>query len=166
MFEVENVMTKEVAFVKEDTTIREAIGIMVDKKITGLPVVDDKMRLTGIITEKDVLMLLFNLGERPGRVEYLMTRNIVSFDQEDSLVDICDCLLSNHFRRVPIVTGPQKKLVGIISRTDIIRCIFNYQSFFRDTPFVEGQLADAKNKIQMMKKQFEEETRYQAYSKI
>ena len=158
MFEIQNVMTKEVAFVKERTPIKEAIGIMVDKKITGLPVVDDKMSLVGIITEKDVLMLLYNLGERPGSVEDLMTRDIVSFDQEDSLVNVCDRLLGNHFRRVPIVAGPRKKLVGIISRTDIIRCIFKYQDFFRDTPFLQGQLAGAQNEIQLMKKQLQNES--------
>ena len=151
MFEIKNVMTKDVIFVKKYTPITEAIRIMVEKNITGLPVVDDKERLVGIITEKDVMMLLYNFGERSGRTEEFMTSDIVSFDCEDSLVNICDCLLGNHFRRVPIVTGAKKRLVGIISRTDIIRCIFQYQGFFRDTPFMDGQLADAKTEIQLLK---------------
>ncbi len=153
MFEIKNVMTKDVISVKRYTPIREAIGIMVRKEITGLPVVDDKMRLVGIITEKDVLMLLQNFGKRPGITEDFMTSDIASFDQEDSLVSVCDCLLGNHFRRVPIVAGPKKELVGIISRTDIIRCIFQYQDFFRDTPFLSEQLADAKTEIQLLKQQ-------------
>lgn len=165
MFEVKNVMTKNVIFVKKYTPISEAIGIMVEKKITGLPVVDDKMRLVGIITEKDVLMLLYNFGERPGRVEDFMTKKIVSFDQEDRLVDVCECLIGNHFRRIPVVAGPRNKLVGIISRTDIIRCIFHYQSFFRDTPFLHSQLADAKTKIQSLKQQFEDESCFQMFGK-
>ena len=134
---------------------------MIEKKVTGLPVVDDKMKLVGLITEKDVLMLLYNFGDRPGRIEDFMTRDIVSFDQEEGLMDVCDCLLINHFRRVPIVAGPGKKLVGIISRTDIIRCIFQYQGFFRDTPFLTGQLADVKTKIQLLKQQLEDESSLQ-----
>ena len=74
MFEIKNVMTKNVISVKKHTPISEAIGIMVEKKVTGLPVVDDKMKLVGIITEKDVLMLLYNFGDRPGSVEDFMTR--------------------------------------------------------------------------------------------
>lgn len=157
MFEIKNVMTKNVVSVKKYTPINEAIGIMVEKKVTGLPVVDDKMKLVGIITEKDVLMLLYNFGDRPGSVEDFMTRDIASFDLEDSLSDICECLLGNHFRRVPIVAGPKKKLVGIISRTDIIRCISHNQGFFRDTPFLPGQLVEAKTKIQLLKQQLEDE---------
>ena len=151
MFEIKNIMTKDVISVKKDTPIREAIEIMVEKEITGLPVVDNKMNLIGVITEKDVLMLLYNFGERLGVTEDFMTRDIISFDQEDSLVNVCEGLVRNNFRRVPIVTGSKKKLVGIISRTDIVRCIFQYQDFFRDTPFLPGQLAEAKTGIQLLK---------------
>lgn len=165
MFEIKNVMTKDVIYVRKYTPIKEAIGIMVDKKITGLPVVNDKMKLLGIITEKDVLMLLYNFGERPGKVEDFMTKEIVSFDQEDALMDVCDCLLRKHFRRVPIVAGPKKKLVGIISRKDLIRCIFQYQGFFKDTPYLSGELSDIKSKIQLLKQQLEEESYSQTYCK-
>ena len=153
MFELKNVMTKNVIAVKKDTSTAEAIKIMIENQITGIPIVDDNMSLKGIVTEKDVLMLLYNIGDRPGRIEELMTTDVISFDQEESLVDVCDCLLKNHFRRVPIVAGPKKKLVGIISRKDIVKCIFQYQDFYRDTPHSPDQLTEAKAKIQLLKQQ-------------
>lgn len=161
MFEIKNIMTKDVISVRKDTPIKEAIGLMVDKKITGLPVVNGKNRLIGIITEKDVMILLYNFGHRPGVIEDFMTTDIISFDQDDNIVNVCDCLLKNHFRRVPIVSGRKKELVGIISRADIIRFIFHYQDFFRDTPFMPGQLAGAKTEIQLLKQQLEKEGRLQ-----
>ncbi len=151
MFEIENIMTKEVITVKRDTAIQETIKIMVENNITGLPVVDDQMQLIGVISEKDIMMLLYDVGSRTGKVEDFMTKNVVSFDQDDSLADVCDCLLKNHFRRVPIVTGPKKKLVGIISRKNIVQSIFQYQDFFRDTPYMEDELANAKAQIELMK---------------
>jgi len=151
MFEIENIMTKEVISVKRDTAIQETIKIMVENNITGLPVVDDQMQLIGVISEKDIMMLLYDVGSRTGKVEDFMTKNVVSFDQEDNLADVCDCLLKNHFRRVPIVTGPKKKLVGIISRKNIVQSIFQYQDFFRDTPHMEGELADARAQIELLK---------------
>ncbi len=151
MFEIENIMTKEVITVKRDTAIQETIRIMVENNITGLPVVDDQMQLIGVISEKDIMMLLYDVGSRTGKVEDFMTKNVVSFDQEDSLAEVCDCLLKNHYRRVPIVTGPKKKLVGIISRKNIVQSIFKYQDFFRDTPYMQNELADAKAQVELLK---------------
>ncbi len=134
MFKIEDIMTKDVITVNQQTTIQEAIRIIVENNITGLPVVNDKMQLVGIISEKDVMTLLYNVGSRTGRVEEFMSRKVVCFDIDDNLVDVCECLVKNHFRRVPIVSGPKKKLVGIITRKNIVQRIFECQDFFRDTP--------------------------------
>ncbi|MHC4073161.1 MAG: CBS domain-containing protein [Planctomycetota bacterium] len=127
---------REPIFVKRDTEIYDAIQMLVDHNITGLPVVDDDMTLEGIITEKDVLPLLYDIEARPGKVEDFMTKEVAFFDQEDSLINIADCLMTKqedsliniadclmtkHFRRVPITSGG--KLVGVVSRKDIIACI-------------------------------------------
>ena len=112
---------REPIFVKRDTEIYDAIQMLVDHNITGLPVVNDDMTLAGIVTEKDVLQLLYDIEARPGKVEDFMTKEVVFFDQEDSLIDITDCLMANHFRRVPITSGG--KLIGVVSRKDIIACI-------------------------------------------
>ena len=79
------------------------------------------MSLAGIISEKDVLKLLYNLEDKPGKVEDFMTKNPVCFNADDSLIDIAECFIENNFRRVPIVA--EGKLVGIVSRKDIITCI-------------------------------------------
>ncbi len=151
MFTIENIMTKDVVTVNKDTSIQETIKIMTENNITGLPVVDNNMQLVGIISEKDIMILLCNVGSRTGKVEDLMTRNVVCFKREDSLAEVCDCLLKNHFQRVPIVTGPKKKLVGIITRKNIVRNIFECQDFFRDTPHENDELADARAQVEMIK---------------
>ena len=113
----------------------------------AMPVVNSKMQLVGIVSEKDVMTLLYNVGSRTGRVEEFMTRKIVSFDIEDSVVDICDCLVKHHFRRVPIVSGPKKKLVGIITRKNIVQRIFECQNFFRDTPHKTDERTTVKVRV-------------------
>ena len=144
MFTIEDIMTNDVITVNKDTTIQEATSIIVKNNITGLPVVNNKMQLVGIISEKDIMSLLYNVGSIAGRVEEFMTREVVSFNIEDSVVDVCDCLVNNHFRRVPIVAGPKKKLVGIITRKNIIQRISECQEFFRDTPHKKNGYVNAK----------------------
>lgn len=121
MFKAKEIMTKDVISISRDTDIYEAIRIMLHNNITGLPVVNDDMSLAGIISEKDVLSLLYNIQDKPGKVEDFMTRNPVSFDEEESLIDIAECFIENNFRRVVILK--KGKLAGIISRKDIIACI-------------------------------------------
>jgi CBS domain-containing protein len=147
MFEIEDIMTKDVITVNRETTIQEAIRIIVENNITGLPVVNNKMQLVGIISEKDVLTLLYNVGSRTGRVKEFMTPKVVCFDIEDSVVDVCDCLVNNNFRRVPIVSGPKKKLVGIITRKNIVQRISECQNFFRDTPYKKDERPNVKTRV-------------------
>lgn len=121
MFKAKEIMKTGVVTVKRDVPIYEAIRILVQTNVTGLPVVNEDMTIAGILSEKDVLALLYNIEDREGKVEDFMTKGVVSFNQEDSLVDIAECLIENHFRRVPITF--QGKLVGIISRKDIVAYI-------------------------------------------
>jgi CBS domain-containing protein len=114
-------MATNVAFVKKDTPIEEALSLLVDKNITGIPVVNDDMSLAGVVTEKDMLRLLREDAPDGGSVEEYMSSQVVSFDVNDDLIAVCECLINNHFRRVPIVS--ENKLVGIISRRDIIKYI-------------------------------------------
>ena len=118
MVKAKAVMKTDVITVRRDTDIYEAMRIMAENNITGLPVVNDDRTLAGIITEKDVLKLLHNFEDRPGKVEDFMTKEVVCFNQEESLVGIGQRFMHNHYRRVPIVHNG--RLVGIISRKDII----------------------------------------------
>lgn len=104
--------------IEKDKSVYDAIRKLVEKNISGLPVVDDT-GLVGIISEKDVLRLLYDKKLLRGSVGDYMTGDVVSFDEEDNLANICDCLVNNHFRRVPILH--RGKLVGILSRADLIK---------------------------------------------
>ena len=133
MFEIKNVMTTDVITVNKNAPLYEVIRLLVENNITGMPVVDDNMHLVGIISEKNILRLLYEVEYfTSATVEDFMTTDVVSFDVEDSLANVCDCLIQNQFRRVPILSNG--KLVGIISRKNIINNIFEYQDFFRDVP--------------------------------
>ncbi|MFZ2148454.1 MAG: CBS domain-containing protein [Sedimentisphaerales bacterium] len=120
MLKVKDIMTKNVVSVKKDTPIYEAMEIMRKNDITGMPVIEDDMTLVGVITEKDILRLFYaDEDEKNQTVGFFMTRPAVSYRENENLRSVCDFMMINYFRRVPVVSK-QGKLVGIISRPDII----------------------------------------------
>ena len=127
MQKAKDIMTKEVVNVRRDTPVEEALELMLSCEISGVPVVEKDMTLVGIITEKDLLGLFFEPGGLKAKtVEEYMTQPAVHFDEDESLEDICKCLVNVTFRRVPVTRN--EKLVGIVSRPDLIRYILSLSS--------------------------------------
>ena len=121
MMNVSALMTRDPVCVPPDMPVYEAMKLLVENQVTGLPVVDDQQGLVGVITEKDMLRLLYEQDVRDSAVRDFMTSEVVAFSTSDSVVDVCECLIQNNFRRVPIVENG--KLAGIVSRGDVIRYI-------------------------------------------
>ena len=119
MFHAKDIMTKEVSTVRQDAKITDVIRLLAQKRITGVPVVSDDMRLLGVVTEKDILRTLrYDQNIKGKSAADLMTSEIISFDENDSLMEVFASLVENDFRRVPILS--EGILVGIVSRRDII----------------------------------------------
>jgi CBS domain-containing protein len=118
MEKARDLMQIGVKTIEKDCSIYEAIGILVERRISGLPVMDGRT-MVGIITEKDILQLVFREEHLPGAVEKYMTRDVVTFNEQDDVAKIWTCLVQQPYRRVPIVRDG--RLTGIISRTDLIR---------------------------------------------
>ena len=122
MLTAKDIMTKNVVSVQKDAPVCEAIELMLNNRVAGMPVVREDMTLMGIITEKDVLRLYDSLEDAEGkRVEDFMTTPAVHFGADETLADICYCLINNDFRRVPVTSGG--KVVGVVSRPDVVAAI-------------------------------------------
>jgi len=137
-----DVMTLNILSVMPDATIAEAIRLMLDNRISGLPVIDEAGRLVGILTEGDLLRRGETGTERhrprwleilmgPGRLaeEYVrthgrkigevMTRDPVSVTPDTPLKEIVELMERRRIKRVPVLDGDVP--VGILSRADLIR---------------------------------------------
>lgn len=115
----EDVMRYGLLTVQPDTSLYDAMDMIARHHVTGLPVVDEAMRLLGIITETDVLLSITHPVPVEATVEAFMTTDVIAFHRKTRLDEICACLIEKDFHRVPILDGD--KLVGIISRSDILR---------------------------------------------
>lgn len=123
MIPAKDIMTKNVISIKPSTSIIEAIDLLLENKISGLPVVNDEKKLVGIVSEKDFLHILFiddiDVKESIAR---FMSKKVASFSEDDDIYDICDYFLKSNNRRVPIV-DKEGRLVGVVSRRNILEHI-------------------------------------------
>ncbi len=133
---VRDIMQYGVTTVEQGDSVYKAIGMLADNKLSGLPVLDQG-QLVGMISEKDVLTLLYNNKHLEGAVKDYMTTKLVTFDIETSITTICDCFASNKFRRLPILY--QGQLAGVVARTDLVRA--NKNRFKKSGAVRAGKLA-------------------------
>ena len=123
---VKDYMTKKsnlVTFLPNDT-IYQVITILIKKSISGAPVITEEGQLAGIISEKDCLKVLMEMAMHKvpgGHVDKYMSSQVQTVEQNRSIIDVVEMFQNSHFRRFPVVEGD--KLVGIISRRDILRAI-------------------------------------------
>ena len=117
-------MDRYVGTLRPETDILDAVGFLLEKHVTGAPVVDRSGRLVGIITEKDCLRLVAAGvgGDVPrGSVATYMTPNPETVPPDMDVYYAAGLFLTRDFRRFPVVEDG--KLVGTITRFDILRAI-------------------------------------------
>jgi CBS domain-containing protein len=130
MTEIRDIMETNVITVGRRTPILDAIETLVKHNFTGLPVVDKRNHVIGIVTEKDILALALSIRYKTygsstisSKVEDFMTTNVVTVDVNEPFKQICTSLMKHPFRRIPITE--KGKVVGIVSRKDIIAYIMH-----------------------------------------
>jgi len=112
------IMTKNVVSIKASAKISEAIGLMTEKNLGGLPVVDDKNRVRAIITERDIASL-FADRISDTKVAQIMSERVVTALPKTTIFEAEKTMVTQGFRRLPIISDG--KLIGIITAMDIMR---------------------------------------------
>lgn len=108
-----------------ETKVLKAVDFLLDRQVTGAPVVDSGGKLVGIITETDLLKLVTEgiEGEPPtgATVAEFMTTDVITVPPSVDIYYVAGMFLANKFRRLPVVEGG--KIVGAITRYDLLRVI-------------------------------------------
>jgi CBS domain-containing protein len=110
---VADVMVADVIVVHSGDSLDDAVRLIVDSRITGVPVVDGEHHILGIIAESDVL------GKRGQVVDDVMTRDVITTRETATLDAAAEIMLTRRIRRLPVVRDG--KLVGILTRADLLR---------------------------------------------
>jgi CBS domain-containing protein len=118
MIKAKDLMKTNVVTVDPDDTIENVMSQMIRYHISGIPVVDMTDRLVGIITEFDLLEIVWDPNTDKNKVYHYMTRDIRTVDENDELTDIAEMFQTLPIRRLIVTAGD--KLAGVISRRDLI----------------------------------------------
>jgi CBS domain-containing protein len=107
-------MTRDVLTVRVEDPVDAAVDIIVARRVTGVPVVDEEQRCVGVVTESDIL------GKRGSTVGEIMTANAVTVEEDVSLAEAAEIMLTQRIRRLPVVRA-DNTLVGLLTRMDLVR---------------------------------------------
>jgi len=113
--DVNDVMTRNVITIKENQSREQAARLLARHRISGLPVVNNDGNIVGVVTEYDVIA---KEGQSVGDI---MTRGVISVTPDTELDTASHILVHERIRRLPVLD--QGRLVGIVSRSDVVRIV-------------------------------------------
>jgi CBS domain-containing protein len=143
-----DIMTKNVVTVGHKTPIAEIAAILMKHRISGVPVVTKDQQVIGIVSESDLIhraetgteirrkwwLTLFSDPDQMAReytkahglrAEHVMSRTVVSVSEDTDAARVADVLDRHRIKRVPVLSNG--KLVGLITRSDLVRALAGVQ---------------------------------------
>jgi CBS domain-containing protein len=132
LLEVRDYMTADVITVSPTDEITRAVQLMIERDVSGLVVVDNGDRVVGVITERDGIAVAASAGyfeEWGGPVQQYMSAPVECVAPGENLVDVAARMIESRYRRFPVVE--QGRLVGVLTRRDVLRALKNGSWFKR-----------------------------------
>lgn len=143
---IRNIMEKDVYTVNEKDTIADVLRVLVDKKTSGLPIIDDNQSIVGFISDGDIMKYIakqdpriidmtsfitvwYDIESFDQKLEDLLKINVmelattkaITVNEDEAIDDVARILGKKKIKKVPVEADG--KLVGVISRSNIIRYI-------------------------------------------
>ena len=141
--QVKDVMSKEVKSISPDINAKDALKILIESDMSGLPVIDRDGRLVGVFTEREILKTILpvyvkDVGtfiyandskselKKLASVEKflvrdLMRKDVPTIDEEASLTETSKIMLTKSERRIVVMKN--NRPVGIVTRNDVVRAL-------------------------------------------
>ena len=116
-------MTQAPEFLKEDTPVQEAAQRLADENVGALPVCNADGKLSGVVTDRDIVVKLIAKGGDPGstKVGELTgdQSEVVTIGADDSVEEALRTMADHQVRRLPVIDG--QEMVGIVAQADLAK---------------------------------------------
>jgi CBS domain-containing protein len=126
---VDSFMTKHVVTLSKKDLVREAIQIMAKKTISCIVIVDKNKKPVGVVTERDLVkrVLQMNVNPHGTEISVVMSSPVITVTTDADIFDVMITMQKHNFRRV-IVVDKEKRLVGLVTQSDLFRGIKKVQA--------------------------------------
>jgi CBS domain-containing protein len=135
--EISSIMEEDVIALREEDSITDAIKMMLQGNVGGFPIVSGDNKVIGIVSERDFVGLVANVitGKK---VADFMSRDVVSVKPDTTVEEAARVMVSNDFRRVPVVH--EGVMIGIVTTSDIVNYLGSGEVFDK---LVTGDMHEA-----------------------
>ena len=115
-----DVMSKNIKWASPESTIKEAVNIMEQENCGAVPVVDQNMRIKGIVTDRDITLFTILQHKDPDttQLKEFMSKDVITCLEEEDFHDLLTRMKEYQIRRIPIV-NKENQLVGMVSLGDV-----------------------------------------------
>ena len=121
---VKDYMLTNLVTVFPEMDVMDAIHLMLQNRVSGVPVVDKLGNIVGTLSERDCMKVALNASyheEKGGRVSQFMSRGAVTIDADSSLVEAAEMFYEKPYRFYPVVENT--RLVGQLRRSDVLKAL-------------------------------------------
>lgn len=119
---IKEYMREVLATFRPDTDVLMAVHLLLEKGVSGAPVLDRLGNIVGFLSEKDVMGMALDAGyyaDSAGTVERLMSTTVVTVDAEDSIVTAARIFRDSSMKTLPVMLNG--RLAGMLTRRDVLR---------------------------------------------
>jgi CBS domain-containing protein len=119
MYQVKDAMSHRILTISPEATVHDAIELLLDRDVSGVPVVSGKGELVGMITQFQLMEVLFDPEIEEKRVSDFMTKRLITVGEDEMLARAASLMVTNRIRRLPVLRNG--RLCGVVSRGDLLR---------------------------------------------
>lgn len=123
--QIKEIMNKNIISADKNEKVWEVAQKMKKYNIGFIPVIDDK-KIIGVITDRDIIVsAIANNNDQNETIENYINKNIISINLDDDIKNALDLMATNKIKR--LIVDDNKKVVGIVSLSDILNIDLNYE---------------------------------------
>ena len=124
-----DIMTRDIITASPTMTVKALAMMLIKNQISGAPVAGKNGKILGIVSEADIV------AKKGKNVKDIMSKKVISVSEETAVEAIAQLMTTHAIKRLPVMTG--EKVVGIVSRADIVSAIAQGKHISLHTPIYD-----------------------------